>query len=140
MTLLVLLPLDELKSAFARIPIRTWLLALPLFLAFHMLGALKWFLAVNAAGGGIAVRTAARCYYYGLFGTLFLPSVAGGDVIRVGLAAKHARSPSGVVVGSVVDRILDIGALLSITTFGLVLLPGALDSQGSALLRGGESR
>jgi uncharacterized membrane protein YbhN (UPF0104 family) len=125
--LLRLLPLDDLVAAFRRIPGRVWALALPLYLALHLLGMLKWRTLVNAAGGGLSFPQALRCYWYGLFGNTFLPSVAGGDFLRAGLAFRLAKSPSGVVVGSVVDRILDIAALGVVAGAGVALLPRALD-------------
>ena len=53
----------------------------------------KWRLLVNAAGGGLSFRTAARAYYMGLFGNTFLPSIVGGDVVRAGVALRAAKYP-----------------------------------------------
>lgn len=119
--LLWALPLSELRGAFARVPARTWALALPAYLCLHLAGATKWRLLVNAADGGLGWGAALRCYGYGLFGNTFLPSVAGGDLVRAGLATKLARSPSGVVVGSVADRVLDMAALTAVAGVGVVL-------------------
>jgi uncharacterized membrane protein YbhN (UPF0104 family) len=105
------------------------MLAVPAYLALHVVGTLKWRLMVNAADGGLGVGHAVRCYYYGLFGNTFLPSVVGGDVVRAGLALRLARRPDGVVIGSVVDRALDVLALATVAGLGVLLLPRALDPQ-----------
>jgi uncharacterized membrane protein YbhN (UPF0104 family) len=122
-----LLPLGDLVAAFRRIPGRVWMLALPFYLTLHLMGVLKWRTLVNASGGGLSFSQALRCYWYGLFGNTFLPSVAGGDFLRAGLAFRLAKSPSGVVVGSVVDRILDIVALGVVAGVGVASLPHVLD-------------
>ena len=66
--------------------------ALAGYLLAHVLGVLKWRMVVNAAGAELDLAVSAQCYAGGLFGTLFLPSIVGGDVIRlaVGTAAKPA--------------------------------------------------
>lgn len=124
------LPFSELRAALARIPTAVWLLSVPTYLALHLLGITKWRMLVNSAQGGLRMRSAVRCYYYGLFGNTFLPSLVGGDVIRAGLAFRLARSPSGVVIGSVVDRSLDVLALAAVAGMGVLLLPRALDAEG----------
>lgn len=122
-----IVPVPELLAALARIPPLVWALALPLYLVLHLVGMAKWRVLVEAAEGGLGVGAAIRCYYYGLFGNTFLPSVVGGDVVRAGLAVRLARNPSGVVIGSVVDRTLDVLALATVAGLGVLLLPRALD-------------
>lgn len=131
--LLFVLPLDELRSAFSRIPPLVYALSVPLFLTLHLFGVTKWRLMIGAAGGSLRVRDAIRCYYYGLFGNTFLPSVVGGDMVRAGLALRLAGNPTGVVVGSVVDRTLDVVALGVVAGLGVLWLPGALDSSSRAV-------
>jgi len=128
--LLAFLPLDELLAALARIPGPVWAVSVPAYLTLHLLGVTKWRLMVNAADGGLSLRGTIRCYYYGLFGNTFLPSLVGGDLVRVGLALRLARSRSGVLVGSLVDRTLDVLSLASVAGIGILLLPRALDEQG----------
>ena len=40
---------------------------------------------VNSASGGLRGIDAVRCYYSGMFGSTFLPSIVGGDFVRAGL-------------------------------------------------------
>ncbi len=127
--LLVLIPRDELVAALGRVPAAVWLGALGAYLALHLIGVVKWRILINAAGAGLSLADTIRCYYYGLFGNIFLPSIVGGDVVRAGLAARLSRSKSGLLLGSVVDRLLDTAGLAGVAGIGILLLPTALDPQ-----------
>lgn len=132
----VFLPRDELFAAFGRLPVFLLALAIPLYLLLHVGGAFKWRMLVNAASGGLGKVHAVRCYYSGLFGSTFLPSIVGGDFVRAGLAMRLARSRSGVVLGSVLDRTLDVVALASVAGVGALLLPRALPPESRTIWLG----
>lgn len=127
--LVFVLPFDELVAALRRVPPLTWPAALTLYLSLHLLGVTKWRLLVNAAGAGLAFRDAARAYYGGLFGNTFLPSLVGGDVVRAGMVFGVVRSKSGLVLGSLVDRVQDVVGLALVAGVGALLSPRALDPQ-----------
>ncbi|MGH9863848.1 MAG: lysylphosphatidylglycerol synthase transmembrane domain-containing protein, partial [Candidatus Acidiferrales bacterium] len=99
------------------------------YLAAHSVGISKWRLMVNVSGAGLNFRQAVRCYFSGLFSTLFLPSIVGGDVVRASLALRFGKSNAGVLLGSFLDRILDFVALGLLAAAGLTLAPGALAPQ-----------
>src|SRR2546425_10263730 len=69
------LPIAPLQVALAHIPPALFLLVLIGYLLAHAAGAAKWRMVVNAAGAGLNYSTAVQCYFGGLFGTLFLPSI-----------------------------------------------------------------
>jgi uncharacterized membrane protein YbhN (UPF0104 family) len=125
--LTVWLPFDELWSAIRSVPPATWPLALAAYLSAHLLGVMKWRLLINTAGAALSTRQAAQAYYWGLFGNLFLPSIVGGDVVRAGVALKHARSKSALLLGSLVDRVQDVIGLGLLAGVGALLAPRALD-------------
>ncbi len=127
--LLWILPFDQLKEALARIPPWAWALALGIYLLLHLLGIAKWHVMVNAAGAGFRFRDAVRCYYYGLFGNTFLPSLVGGDAVRAGLALKLCRNKTGLLFGSVLDRMVDVAVLASLAGLGAFVIPGALNPE-----------
>ncbi len=83
-------------------------------------------MVVNAAGGRLDFRTSAQCYTGGLFGTLFLPSIIGGDVVRLAVGLRRSPNPAGVLAGNVADRFVDMLAQAGLVLLGMVLLPGAL--------------
>jgi uncharacterized membrane protein YbhN (UPF0104 family) len=127
--LFTILPADELLAAVRRLPPWAWLLAIPSYLALHVIGIVKWRLLTNAAGAGLGFTDAARAYYSGLFGNMFLPSIVGGDVVRAGVAFGVVRSKSGLVLGSLVDRLQDIVGLGLVAGIGALMSPRALSPE-----------
>jgi len=127
--LFVVLPLDQLATALGRVPAWVWAVSLPGYLTLHLIGISKWRMLVNAAEGGMRLEDAIRCYYLGLFGNTFLPSLVGGDAVRAGMALKLAPGKGGVLFGSLLDRVIDVGALALVAGVGAALIPGALDPQ-----------
>ncbi|MGQ0764500.1 MAG: lysylphosphatidylglycerol synthase transmembrane domain-containing protein [Gemmatimonadota bacterium] len=121
------LPFAEIRDAVARVPGSAWAMALPAYLLLHLLGVTKWRTVVNAADAGLPLRGAAAAYYMGLFGSTFLPSIVGGDVVRAGVAFRHVRSRGALVLGSLVDRLLDVIGLAAVAGIGALLSPRALD-------------
>ncbi len=123
------LPFGQLWAALRRVPPILWLVVLGGYLGTHVVGVVKWRLMVNLGGAGLSFAQAARCYFSGLFATLFLPSVAGGDIVRMGLALRLARNRVGALLGALLDRLLDVTALAGVAAFGALLLPEALGPQ-----------
>src|ERR1700684_2330512 len=122
-----LLPGRQVWQALRLLPVRLWLLVLLGYLAAHCIGAAKYRLVLNIGGAGISARQAVRCYFAGLFGSLFLPSLIGGDILRLAMALRVAKRRAGVVLGSLVDRISDFTALALLAAVGAALVPGTLD-------------
>lgn len=123
------LPLVDVWISFRKLPAYVWLLVLAGYLGAHLVGISKWRMMVNVGGAGLNFRQAARCYFAGLFSTLFLPSIVGGDVVRASLALRLGKSNAGVLLGSFVDRLVDFVALGLLATAGVALAPGMLAPQ-----------
>jgi uncharacterized protein (TIRG00374 family) len=92
--------------------------AVSTYLAVHLLGVIKWRLLMARARAHLRFSDAARCYYRGLFANLFLPSLVGGDLVRVPMALRVSRRTGGVLVGSIADRIVDLLSLLILAAVG----------------------
>ncbi|HSC45680.1 MAG TPA: lysylphosphatidylglycerol synthase transmembrane domain-containing protein, partial [Candidatus Acidoferrum sp.] len=129
------LPVGPLRAALARVPPIRFGIILFFYLCAHTIGIFKWRMIVNAAGSRLDVPTSAQCYLGGLFGTLFLPSIIGGDVIRMAVGLRRSPRPAAVLAGNVVDRCLDVTAQATLVFLGLILLPGSLPAQFAALAR-----
>lgn len=127
--LLWLLPLDQLWAAIRRVPASLFALVLCAYLTSHTVAAAKWRIMVNLAGAELNFRQSAQCYFTGLFGNVFLPSIVGGDVLRAGLALRWGKSRAGTLFGSLLDRLLDVASLGLLATLGALLLPGTLNPQ-----------
>jgi uncharacterized protein (TIRG00374 family) len=127
--LFIILPVNELAVTLRRIPASVWLFTLAGYLATHLIGITKWRLMVNSAGARFRFRQAAHCYLGGLFGNVFLPSIVGGDVIRVGLALRLEERKAATLLGSLLDRLLNVAALALLAGIGALLLPHTLEPQ-----------
>lgn len=127
--LLTVLPFHQVWSAMKRIPPSLALGLLCAYLLLHLLGVVKWRLLINTAGADLTFSQSVRCYYGGLFGNIFLPSLVGGDLVRGGMAFLVSRSRAAIVLGSLTDRVQDVLGLLGVTTIGVLLLPTSLDYQ-----------
>jgi len=125
--LFLLLPRERIWTAIRSIPAGLWLVVLAGYLAAHFLGAMKYRMMVNLGGAGFSFAQAAQCYFGGLFGTLFLPSIVGGDVVRVGVGLRMARHRAGFLLGSLMDRLMDVLALVVMISGAALLLPGELE-------------
>ena len=130
------LPRDRLLDALGGFSTGVWIAGVSVYLCLHLLGVGKWRLLVNTAGGHLTFGQAARCYYYGLFGNTFLPSVVGGDIVRAGLAIKVSRSGPAVLVGSLVDRTVDSIGLFAVAGTGALLVSVSLDENISRIIHG----
>ncbi len=124
--LLHFLPVATVRKAIAQIPAWLFLAALAGYLLAHTAGIAKWRMVVNAAGAELDFPTCAQCYLGGLFGTLFLPSIVGGDLIRLAVGLRRSPRPAAVLAGNIVDRFLDVAAQAALVLLGLILLPGSV--------------
>jgi uncharacterized protein (TIRG00374 family) len=121
--LLHFLPVAPLRAAIARVPLSIFFAVLLGYILAHCAGVLKWRMVVDAAGAELDFATSAQCYAGGLFGTLFLPSIVGGDVVRLAVGLRRSPRPAAVLTGNLVDRFLDVAAQGGLVLLGLLLAP-----------------
>jgi uncharacterized protein (TIRG00374 family) len=114
------LPLRDLWHTVKQISPLIWVFVLAVFIGGHILGVAKWSLFINMGQKRLPFLLALRCYFAGLFANIFLPSIAGGDVVRAGLAIRYKGEKETVIIAGIADRFLDVSAL------GLIILMGAL--------------
>jgi len=128
--LFALLPVDQIWRGVRAVPAATWLVALAGFFLFHLAGAAKWYVLLRLAATGLSFARTVQCYFAGVFGTVLLPSIIGGDVLSVGLAFRHGTNRPGIVLATVAGRLLDLCALALLAIAGLALLPAGLGDMG----------
>jgi glycosyltransferase 2 family protein len=126
------LPVARVIATLRRLPPWLYFLVLVGYLAAHTVAVAKWRMMVNLAGAGLDFRQAARSYFSGLFSTLFLPSIVGGDVVRAGLALRFGRNKPGLLLGSFLDRVADLLALAFLSAPAALLVT---DSAGGGARR-----
>ena len=132
--LLKYLPFQKVLATMKAVPPKVAIAVLVCYLLMHLVGVEKWRMMINLAGSGLTFPQALRCYYWGLFGNIFLPSLVGGDLVRAGMAFIFARSKPAVVLGSLMDRMQDMGSLLAVTLIGVALIPGSTDARTRNIL------
>lgn len=130
----ILLPWAKVWEALQQLPPAAWLGVWAGFVLGHALGVIKWRLFVNAGHGALRGIDAAQCYAAGLFANLCLPSIVGGDLLRMAMAGKFTRRPEAALWGGVLDRLTDITALAILVAAGGLMARDALPGWGSQLL------
>ncbi len=120
------LPFPLLLESIHRVPLTRFLAILLFYLVAHLVGIAKWRMVVNAAGARLDFRTSVECYTGGLFATLFLPSIIGGDAVRLAVGLRRSPNPAAVFAGNIADRFLDVIAQAALVILGLLLLPGSV--------------
>lgn len=123
------LPVAEVWRTLRLLPLHVWIFVIAGYLAAHVVAINKWRLMVNLAGAGLTFRQSVRCYFSGLFSTLFLPSIVGGDVVRAAVAFRIGQSKAAIVMGGLIDRILDFAALGLLALVGAAFVPVALPAR-----------
>jgi glycosyltransferase 2 family protein len=119
----------EVWRTIRHLPAHLWLLVIAGYLGTHLIAINKWRMMVNVAGARLTFRQAARFYFSGLFSTLFLPSIVGGDLVRGAMALNSGQSRASIFMGGVMDRTLDFSALAFLIVLGAVFIPGAVPSE-----------
>lgn len=99
-----------------------WLFTLVAHLVLHLVVAAKWSMLLATTGLRPERAAVLRAYGAGLFANLYLPSMVGAEVVRVGLVARGRQGVAPAIVASVADRVMDITALVVLVVTGLVLL------------------
>jgi uncharacterized membrane protein YbhN (UPF0104 family) len=130
----ILLPWAQVWEALQRLPVEVWLGVWAGFGLGHALGVVKWRLFVNAGRASLRGVDAAQCYAAGLFANLCLPSIVGGDVLRMAMAGKFTKRPEAALWGGVLDRLTDITAMAILVALGGILARDALPGWGSQVL------
>lgn len=134
LVLILVFPRHKLLQALRSIPLSTLAAVIPVYLAVHALGALKWQWIVNRAGAAIPVRESVRCYFAGLFSNIFIPTVVGGDVVMVAMGVSRTKRPEAIVSGTFSSRVLDLLALLVLACVAMFVLPHGPNPEAERLI------
>ena len=131
-----LVPVAELWAAMRRLPPALWLGSVALFLGGHVVAAFKWRLLMGRRDD-IPPRLWLAAHFAGLTANLALPGVAGGDVVRAGWVMTRASRGEDVAVASIVDRFVDLVALLSLAFAGTIWMGQSAGSGRVVLMAAG---
>jgi len=84
------------------------------FLLIPFLGGRRWRIVLNSLGGAMHARTSVRFFWIGMAFSQVLPSVSGGDAIRVILAWRNGVSLSLAAHSVILERIAMMLTLISL--------------------------
>lgn len=117
--LLWIVPVQELWDAVRRLSPGLWLGSVALFLLGHVVAASKWRLLMGRRDD-VPPRLWLSGHFAGLTANLALPGVAGGDLVRAAWVIGRVGNGEGIAVASLVDRVVDLVALLTIAFVGTI--------------------
>lgn len=117
--LFFVIPFNEVWTGLSRANPFVWLGVFGGYLAGHAFAAAKWH---SLIGEPIPYWTAMKAHFAGLAANLFLPGVAGGDVVRAGVMMRTGVRKADLVLASLVDRVVDTATLLAISAIGVAML------------------
>jgi uncharacterized membrane protein YbhN (UPF0104 family) len=87
-------------------------------------GAGSWFCILRTRLPALTYREVAACHWSGMFFNSFLPSNVGGDVVKGYIVARDQGQTGFVVTSLLLDRVINLGVLLCIGLFALLLQLG----------------
>jgi uncharacterized protein (TIRG00374 family) len=123
---LCLVKLDVLGDRLRHADIGPLAVAAFIFALSGFAGAASWFCVLRTRLPEISYRETAACHWSGMFFNSFLPTNVGGDVVK-GYMMAHGHGQVGFVVTSLLlDRTLNLGLLVAIGLFALLLRLGQL--------------
>ncbi|MBO7500968.1 MAG: flippase-like domain-containing protein [Fibrobacterales bacterium] len=121
------IPLDDVAQSLEHVSWRLFALGTALFLPTFLLQALRW--RALFAGGRDSVPGVwafFRLICIGQFASLFLPSSAGGDVVRAVLLGRDEKA-YGAAAGSILlGRVVGVAALVAFVWIGRAVEPAHL--------------
>jgi glycosyltransferase 2 family protein len=108
--------------ASARRASTAWLLvALGLYLMNVLLSTWRWRLLLDAQGVSVPSKTLFSSYLVAFFFNNFLPSIIGGDVVRIRDTARPAQSKTLATTVVLMDRVLGLMGLVLVAALGATI-------------------
>ena len=99
-----------------------------------VVGAVRWWILLRAAGVEPRLRYAARAFAIGTFSNTFLPTSIGGDAARAWAVAPPGRGLVESLTTVVVDRLLALLGMMIVAWGGLAADAGGVPRRAWALL------
>lgn len=134
---LALVPFQSLAAQLHNADFRWLAVSAVMLILGGFAGAGSWYCISRAGLPALTYREAAVCHWSGMFFNNFLPSNVGGDLVKGYLVAHRQGRTGFVVVSLLMDRLLNLGMLVAIGLFALLLeiaRPGWAAAFAAALL------
>jgi hypothetical protein len=112
------LELGDMADAMLRVGFLLWLAISGTQVLLHILAATKWQRLLNSCGLSVSRRDGVRAHFAGLFANTMLPSIIGGDAVRLGIVVRDGSRLTAAATAGVADRATDVVALITLSTLG----------------------
>ena len=115
----------DIWQNFSRVP---WHVFVTAVLAYCFMESVKTYrlqILLRALGVGISYTRLLRIYFIGMFFNTVLPTIVGGDAVRVTYLYRETGKLDRAVAASLMERALGVGALILIAVAALVFTPAA---------------
>jgi glycosyltransferase 2 family protein len=109
-------------------------LAMALQIVGVLISALKWWLLLRAAGAPVPYAWTVRTYFIGQFFSNFLPTMIGGDAVRIYYLNRRIGRPALAIASVFVERITGFLALTLIAIIALSVSSSAFSGAPELLL------
>ena len=104
-----------------------------LYVLGYIISIVRWQRLLRAEGIHLGLWRLGLVYFEGAFFNLFLPTVIGGDIVRVYLIYKMTSGHDASIASILVDRLAGFAALMLIAVMALTLAYGTLNDPQVAL-------
>ncbi|MBA3948260.1 MAG: flippase-like domain-containing protein, partial [Herpetosiphonaceae bacterium] len=118
--------ISQLLAASQHLSLALLALAFVLQLAGVFVSSAKWWLLLRACGQSVPYRWALQTYFIGQFFSNFLPTMIGGDAVRVYRLNQRLKQPAIALTSVFVERLTGFLALTVIAALALVRSAGTL--------------
>jgi len=109
-------------EAIESLPLYLLILSILLLLLRHTWNTIRWFLLLRAQGIFLPFFRTLMFVFSGLFASNFLPSMVGGDVVRIAGIVQESEKRMEAAASVVVDRLVGFIGMLFFLPFGIPLL------------------
>jgi len=105
-----------------------WLFGLSTLIlcARYLITGLRWQIILAAQGPRVPVARLVYWYFVSGFFNMFLPTVLGGDVVRIYQAGKSTGEMDRAAASVILERMIGFSGMIAITCVALCFLPPAL--------------
>ena len=112
-----------------------WILlaSIGLLLLRHSMNTFRWLALVRSQNIQLSLRRAFQLVFSGLFISNFLPSMVGGDVVRIAGILQESENRVAAAASVIVDRFVGLVGMMFMLPFSLPLLGSILESGSFAI-------
>jgi uncharacterized membrane protein YbhN (UPF0104 family) len=113
---------NAILTAIKDLPVWIFLASFGLLLLRHAWNTTRWFILIRAQNIPIQFRRALKLVFAGLFVSNFLPSMVGGDVVRIAGIIRESENRIAGAASVIVDRVVGVVGMLFVLPFSAPLI------------------